>query len=83
MGTYSRESYQGADGQTYRVHALNRYDTSPTHNHMHASYGGSYDARCSCCWLNIAHTTALHGARVAEAEALAARHQAECREVSR
>lgn len=30
-------------------------------------FARAYNARCSCCYLNISHTTALHDARIADA----------------
>lgn len=41
---------------------LNHEDVTP----HHAVYPSGYNAECSCCWLNIPHTEALHQAKVAK-----------------
>jgi hypothetical protein len=36
-------------------------DKTPDHWTLHGIYAGqSYDPECSCCWLNIPHSAALH-----------------------
>lgn len=48
-----------------RSWALGKDDMSPRAAGYMATGGAKYDGeRCSCCYLNIAHTTALHNDRV-------------------
>ena len=42
-----------------RCFATGPNDKSNAHNSM-TCYGGSYDPRCSCCWLNFGHTEEYH-----------------------
>jgi len=44
---------------TERCMALNAADTSPRHDKS-----VRYDSACSCCYLNITHTEALHKSRL-------------------
>lgn len=49
------------DGQDVGVHLASADDTSP----YHLMYPTGYDARCSYCWLNIAHSEDAHAERIA------------------
>jgi hypothetical protein len=40
--------------------ALNHSDTTP----HHSKYPTGYNSKCSCCYLNITHTEALHARKV-------------------
>jgi hypothetical protein len=40
---------------TYQVHVTDGTDTSPVWDKLN-----HYDPRCSCCWLNITHSTQRH-----------------------
>lgn len=44
-----------------RILCAGTTDDSAIHQH-------GYDASCSCCWLNIAHTSALHAQRIQKAQ---------------
>lgn len=41
-----------------RIMAIDPFDASTRHDKFAA-----YDSRCSCCYLNISHTVALHAER--------------------
>jgi hypothetical protein len=49
-----------------RVMAVDAYDASTRHDKLN-----SYDSRCSCCYLNISHTTAKHDAAIGASSAVA------------
>ncbi len=50
-----------SDYPEIRRFATGRDDTSPKYAHWE---GLNYDAKCSCCWLGLSHTTDLHNARI-------------------
>lgn len=62
-GSYIREHrYTPNDGGrpvVERVFCAGPDDASP----MHSTYPTGYDSKCSCCYLNITHTDALHERR--------------------
>lgn len=53
-------------GDVYVEFCLNGMDATETYRHWSHTEETAYDGEhCSCCYLNIGHSVALHNARVA------------------
>lgn len=72
-GPWRREIYRPhvvADNEPWnreireRCMAVGPDDAMPRHNSMCYGPGAGYDAKCSCCYLGITHSEALHARRV-------------------
>lgn len=55
--TYHSDRYPDLDGQRDRLFAASLTDDTPIWD---GRIGQGYDAKCSCCYLGFAHTTAAH-----------------------